>query len=142
MRIEEFAVEGYTHVPSARCRSIPLRPMSWLPKIPMGLAQVSARLRCAECGGPLQSVKLWRLAEVHGKPQKKLAVGTFCCSEAFTLRVAERSPGVPPRRGLRVPLGGTRCDAGATQPILDGSASDHMGNQILPTALVTCGHCR
>jgi hypothetical protein len=27
------------------------------------------RLRCAECGGSLQSVKLWRLADVIGKPQ-------------------------------------------------------------------------
>jgi hypothetical protein len=36
----------------------------------MGLtiAQLSARLRCAECGGPVQSVKPWRIEEVLGKP--------------------------------------------------------------------------
>ena len=45
--------------------------MSWLPRISMGLtiAQLSERLRCAECGGPLQSVKPWRQADVLGKPQ-------------------------------------------------------------------------
>ena len=44
--------------------------MTWLPKISMGLtlAQLSVRLRCAECGGPLQSVKPWRQADVLGKP--------------------------------------------------------------------------
>ena len=70
--IEEFAAEGYTHVECfcPRCRVIRLRPMSWLPKISMGLtiAQLSERLRCAECGGPLQSVKPWRHADVLGKP--------------------------------------------------------------------------
>ena len=59
--IEEFAAEGYTHIACScpRCRMIRLRPMSWLPRISMGLtlAALSARLRCAECGGPLQSVK-------------------------------------------------------------------------------------
>ena len=68
--IEEFAAEGYTHIECfcPRCRVIRLRPMSWLPKISMGLtlAQLSQRLRCAECGGPLQSVKPWRLADVLG----------------------------------------------------------------------------
>ena len=71
--IEEFAAEGYTHVECfcPRCRVIRLRPMSWLPKISMGLtiAQLSERLRCAECGRPLQSVKPWRLADVLGKPE-------------------------------------------------------------------------
>jgi len=51
--IEEFAAEGYTHVECycLRCRVIRLRPMSWLPRISMGLtiAQLSERLRCAEC---------------------------------------------------------------------------------------------
>ena len=28
----------------------------------------SRRLRCAECGGPLHSVKPWRQADVLGKP--------------------------------------------------------------------------
>jgi phage FluMu protein Com len=59
--IEEFAAEGYTHIECfcPRCRVIRLRPMSWLPKISMGLTldALSRRLRCAECGGPLQSVK-------------------------------------------------------------------------------------
>ena len=53
--IEEFAAEGFTHVECycPRCRMIRLRPISWLPRISMGLtiAQLSARLRCAECGG-------------------------------------------------------------------------------------------
>ena len=40
------------------------------PRISMGLtiAQLSARLRCAECGGPLHSVKPWRMEDVLGKP--------------------------------------------------------------------------
>ena len=44
--------------------------MSWLPRISMGLtiAQLSARLRCAECGGQLHSVKPWRMEDVLGKP--------------------------------------------------------------------------
>ena len=45
--IEEFAVEGYAHIDCfcPRCRIIPLRPMSWLPKISMALtlAQLSPR---------------------------------------------------------------------------------------------------
>ena len=53
--IEEFAAEGYTHIECfcPRCRIIRLRPMSWLPRISMGLtlAQLSTRLRCADCGG-------------------------------------------------------------------------------------------
>jgi hypothetical protein len=32
------------------------------------LAHSSARLRCAECSGPLRSVKPWRQADVLGKP--------------------------------------------------------------------------
>src|SRR5262245_54519840 len=61
--IEEFAADGYTHVECycPRCRMIRLRPFSWLPRISLGLtiAQLSARLRCAECGGQVHSVKLW-----------------------------------------------------------------------------------
>ena len=36
----------------------------------MGLtiAQLSGRLRCAECGGQLHSVKPWRLDDALGKP--------------------------------------------------------------------------
>ena len=71
--IEEFATEGYTHVEClcSRCRLTRLQPMSWLPKILMRLtpAQLSKRLRCGECGGPLQSVKPWRQPDVLPKPQ-------------------------------------------------------------------------
>ena len=44
--------------------------MSWLPRISIGLtvAQLSERLRCAKCGGPVQSVKPWRMEDVLGKP--------------------------------------------------------------------------
>jgi hypothetical protein len=35
---------------------------------PVEIAQLSVRLRCADCGGPLHSVKPWRLADVLGKP--------------------------------------------------------------------------
>ena len=49
--IEEFAAEGYTHIECfcPRCRVIRLRPMSWLPRISMGLTLDAAcpRLRCA-----------------------------------------------------------------------------------------------
>ena len=70
--IEEFAADGSTHVEChcPRCRMIRLRPISWLPRISLGLtiAQLSARLRCAECGGQVHSVKPWRLEDVIGKP--------------------------------------------------------------------------
>ena len=70
--IEEFATEGFTHVKCycPRCRMIRLRPISWLPRISLGLtiAQLSARLRGVECGGQLHSVKPWRLEDVLGKP--------------------------------------------------------------------------
>ena len=62
---------GFTHIECfcPRCRVIRLRPMSWLPKISMGLTldQLSSRLRCADCGGPLQSMKPWRQEAVIGK---------------------------------------------------------------------------
>jgi hypothetical protein len=32
------------------------------------LAQLSEQLRCAECGGQLQSVKPWRMEDMLGKP--------------------------------------------------------------------------
>jgi hypothetical protein len=71
--IEEFAADGYTHVEGfcPRCRVIRLRPMNWLPRISMGLtiAQLSERLRCAECGGALQSVKPWRMQDALGQPE-------------------------------------------------------------------------
>jgi phage FluMu protein Com len=66
LTLEEFAAEGYTHVSChcPRCRVTRIRPMSWLPKISMGLTldQLARRLRCAECGAPLLLVKPWRLA--------------------------------------------------------------------------------
>jgi hypothetical protein len=42
--IEEFAADGYTHI---ECCAIRLRPISYLPRISLGLtiAQLSARLR-------------------------------------------------------------------------------------------------
>jgi hypothetical protein len=70
--IEDFAADGYTHVECfcPRCRMTRLRPIGWLPRISMGLtiAQLSERLRCAECGGQLHSVKPWRMGDVLGKP--------------------------------------------------------------------------
>ena len=69
--IDEFAAGGYTHVECfcPRCRMTRLRLMSWLPRISMGLtiAQLSERLRCAECGDQLH-VKPWRLEDVLSKP--------------------------------------------------------------------------
>lgn len=66
--IEEFAADGYTHIECfcPRCRMTRLRSISWLPRMSLGLtiAQLSARLRCAECGGQLQSVKPWRMQDV------------------------------------------------------------------------------
>src|SRR5262245_56047764 len=37
--IEEFATDGYTHIQCycPRCRAMRLRPISWLPRISMGL---------------------------------------------------------------------------------------------------------
>src|SRR5262245_4026927 len=69
--IEEFAADGYTHIKCycPRCRIIRLRPISYLPRISLGLtiAQLSARLHCFECGGQVHSVKPWRLEDVLGK---------------------------------------------------------------------------
>jgi len=62
--IEEFAAKGYTYVEvfCPRCKVPRLCPIEWLPKISLGLtiAHVSERLRCAEWGGPLRSIKTWR----------------------------------------------------------------------------------
>jgi hypothetical protein len=57
--IEEFAAHGYTHIEW---------PISYLPRISMGLtvAQLSARLSCAESGGLVHSIKPWRME--RGKP--------------------------------------------------------------------------
>ena len=53
-------------LPRRRAR---LRPTNWLPKISMGLtlAQLSSRPRCADCGGPLQSMKPWRQEAIIGE---------------------------------------------------------------------------
>jgi hypothetical protein len=71
--IEEFAAEGYRHIEAdcPRCRVVRLRPISHLSKISKGLTldALARRLSCAECGGPLQSVKPWRQADGLGKPQ-------------------------------------------------------------------------
>ena len=50
--LEEFATEGYTHQLPALC-VIRLRAIAQLAKISMELtiAQISTRLRCANCGG-------------------------------------------------------------------------------------------
>jgi hypothetical protein len=68
--IEEFAADGYTHIEChcPRCRAIRLRPISWLPRISLGLtiSQLSARLRCFECGGQVHSVKPRRVEGVLG----------------------------------------------------------------------------
>jgi hypothetical protein len=70
--IQEFAADGFTHVECycPRCRVTRQRPISWLPRISMGLtiAQLSERLRCAECGSQIYSAKPWRMEDVLGKP--------------------------------------------------------------------------
>ena len=70
--IEEFAAEGYTHVECdcPRCRMTRLRPISWLPRISMGLPSRNCQHGSAvpSAAVRLQSVKPWRLEEVLGKP--------------------------------------------------------------------------
>jgi hypothetical protein len=58
---------------------IRIRPMSWLPRISMGLtiAQLSERLRCAECGGPLLSVKPWRAGGCAREAARATGLGLF-----------------------------------------------------------------
>ena len=69
--IQEFAADGFTHVECycPRCRVTRQRPISWLPRISMGLtiAQLSERLRCAECGSQIYSAKPWWMEDVLGK---------------------------------------------------------------------------
>ena len=93
--IEEFAADGYTHIECfcPRCRVIRLRPMSWLPRISMGLTldALARRLRCAECGGPLQSVKPWRQADVLGKPEGRRGYRASCCVVAQWSQCFNRS---------------------------------------------------
>ena len=96
---EEFAADGFTQIEChcPRCRVTRLRSISWLPRISMGLtiAQLSARLRCAECGGPLHSVKPWRLEDVLGKPARAARVTVVMAnwsSESTPGRAPFRSP--------------------------------------------------
>src|SRR5262245_9620797 len=67
--IEEFVADGFTHIECycPLCR-MTQRPIRWLPRMWLNLtiAQLSKRLRCAECGGPVHSVKPWRRG--LGKP--------------------------------------------------------------------------
>ena len=67
--------DGYTHVECycPRCRVIQARADGLASRISMGLtiAQLSEQLRCAECGGAVQSVKPWRLEDVLGKPLRR-----------------------------------------------------------------------
>ncbi len=69
--IEEFAADGYTHIEAncPRCRVIRLRAINQPPKISMGLTldKLARRPRCAECGGPLLSVKPWRQTDASGR---------------------------------------------------------------------------
>ena len=62
------------------------------------LAAPARRLRCTECGGPLQSVKPWRQADILGKPQ-------------LTMRGQSFSPRwlVSPRLGCVQVLTADRC---------------------------------
>jgi hypothetical protein len=70
--LRKFAADGYTHIECycPRCRMTRLRPLSWFPRISLGLtiARLSQRLRCVKCGGQLHSVKPWRMDDVLGKP--------------------------------------------------------------------------
>ena len=69
--IEEFAAEGYMHIES----SCPPSDQAAADRVAatnldgLTLAQLSTRLRCAECGGPLLSVEPWRQADALGKAQ-------------------------------------------------------------------------
>ena len=51
--IEEFAADGYTHVECycPRCRMTRLRPISWLPRISMGLTIVQLSASLGEANG-------------------------------------------------------------------------------------------
>src|SRR6476620_11495222 len=74
--LEEFAADGYTHVePNCpRCRMIRLRGIDQHPKISMGLTldALARRLRCAECGGMLPSVKPRRFVVQNEKGNCKI----------------------------------------------------------------------
>jgi hypothetical protein len=61
--------------------------MSWLPKISMGLTldARAQRLRRAECGGPLLSVKPWRQAdELGSRKDEEAKVSTLAKRRCVT----------------------------------------------------------
>ena len=102
---EEFVAEGYTHVECfcPRCRVIKLRPMSWLPKISMGLtldqfarrprnaAFLQSPCRLSNEGRPRLVARTWKTVKVT----KMIAVGRntrgrkafrFCKSVFFSTK--------------------------------------------------------
>jgi hypothetical protein len=60
--IEEFAADGYTHVQCfcPRCRAIRLRPISWLPRISMGLTTRNCQHGCAVSSAAVLFIPLSR----------------------------------------------------------------------------------
>jgi hypothetical protein len=67
--IDEFAAEGYNHVSCHCLRAAGPECGRLAGSMGLTLAQLSARLRCTECGGLLYSVKPGRHADELGKPQ-------------------------------------------------------------------------
>jgi hypothetical protein len=53
-------------------------------KRPSPWCKISARLRCAECGGQVQSVKPWRLGDVLGKPLGRRATTATATDDRIT----------------------------------------------------------
>ena len=53
--------------------AVPGATMGWLPKISMGLMldALARRLRCAECGGALLSIKPWRQTDASGSAWRR-----------------------------------------------------------------------
>ena len=93
--IEEFAADGYTHVDCycPRCRMMRLRPISWLPRISLGLtiAQLSARLRCAEGGASSVTRALPYLYLALAIVFEVIGTSALKASETFTRLVPEPS---------------------------------------------------
>ena len=109
--IEEFAAEGYTHVECfcPRCRVIRLRPISWLPRISIGLtiAQLSERLRRAECGGQLHSVKPGAIGRRARQAAGAKGVTSMASASAVPMRrtASERLSVLPQPRRTSLPRG-------------------------------------
>ena len=97
--IEEFAAEGYTHIECfcPRCRIIRLRPMSWLPKISMGLT-LAQLLRAATLCRVRWTVAVGQAVATGGRAReaagakrlKKLSAG----SRVVTLSLGALLPSV------------------------------------------------